>query len=137
MEIKRLGCPTCGAKLDVDTSQKVGICKYCNSAYTFDDGTIRIEHSFTNQDDQRLEANANVTLYKYKNYDKSLYMYLELYNKYQDNQDYLLGIILSLTEEFSLEEYAYSKWDLVIHYWELFLKIGNKDTIERYQSKID
>ena len=137
MEIKKLDCPSCGATLEVDSNKKSGICKYCKSPYILDDGVIRIEYSFADEEGKRQIANANVTLYKYKNYKKSLYLFMDLFYKYQDNQDFLLGIILSLTHDFTKEKYTLSDIKKIVYYWDLFKRIGKKENIEKYQKDID
>lgn len=137
MEIKVLECPSCGGKIEINEAKKTGKCKYCNSPYIFDDGVIRVEYSFADEESKRKIANANVALYKYQLYEKSLPLYKELFEKFQDNQDFLLGIILSLTNDFSKEFYTEKEIKKVLYYWDLFYKIGDSELIAKYQKDID
>ena len=136
MEIKKMECPSCGATVELDVKKKTGKCKYCNSPYVFDDGTIRVEHSFADEDSKRIIDNANVALYKYKDYKKSLPLFTQLFDKYQDNTDFLLGVILSLTEDFEKKDYSINESNKVFYYWNLFEKIGKENDIEKYKKDI-
>lgn len=136
MEIKKMDCPSCGASIELDLKKKSGKCKYCNAPYIFDDGTIRVEHSFSNEDSKRIIDNANVALYKYKDYKKSLPLFIQLFEKYQDNTDYLLGVILSLTEHFEKKDYEKNEANKVFYYWDMFEKVGKEEDIEKYKKDI-
>ena len=137
MKVRRINCPSCGGALEIDDSKPYGRCKYCNSAYMFDMGILKIEYSFADEDTKRDIANANVTLYKFKKYKQSLPKFLKLFEKFQDKPEFLLGIILSSTHEFTREEYSIGELKSILYYWDLFTKICEQTDIMKYQKDID
>ncbi len=137
MELKKINCPSCGGTIEIDASKKTGVCKYCNSQYALDDGVIRIEYSFADEETKRKIANANVALYKFKQYKKSLPLFISLYEKFQDNQDFLIGVIYSLTNDFTKQDYSIKEANTVIYYWDLYKKIGDEKVIKDHESEIN
>lgn len=137
MNVKRIACPSCGSNFEIDDNKKHGVCEVCNSSYYLEDDIIRIEYSFANEQMKRVIANANVSLYKFNNYKKSLPLFLKLFNKYQDNQDFLYGVLLSLTHNFELKKVSYSLYNKILKYWDLYEKIGKKDNIKKHKEYID
>ncbi len=136
MKVRRLNCPSCGAALNIEDTTRYGKCQYCNSCYVLDQGIMKVEYSFADEETTREIVNANVKLYKYKEYKQSLRMYISLFERYQDNKDFLLGIILSSTHQFTRDEYSRLEAKSILYYWDLFLKIGDNTDIEKYQNDI-
>lgn len=46
MKLIKLQCPSCGAHLEINTSQTVAYCSYCGQKMMIDDEVIRVRHEF-------------------------------------------------------------------------------------------
>ncbi len=107
----KLKCPSCGYMIDIKTKKEK--CNTCTKV-----------------------INAYTTLYEYKDYKKSLKLYMELYKEYPNNKDLLLGIILSISNEFSRIEYSLGERKSLIYYFDLYKKQATKEEINKYKDSI-
>lgn len=129
-------CPNCNASLKVKDNLNSGTCEYCGSHYAIDDGVIRIEHTVEVTDDTSLKI-ANTTLKKFKDYTESERLYRNLLYKYAHKPDVYIGLILSITKDFTEKVNNYYTLNEINNYWNRFTSIGDEKEVKKYISKIN
>lgn len=129
-------CPNCNANLKVKDNLSSGTCEYCGTHYAIDDGVIRIEHTVEVTDDTSLKI-ANTTLNKFKDYAESERLYRSLLYKYAHKPDVYIGLILSITKEFTERVNSYYTLNEINSFWNRFTSIGEDKDIKKYISKIN
>lgn len=135
MKIKEVKCPNCSANVKVKNNNK-GICEYCHSEIILDDETIKVEHRGTIEinDDTSLEI-AKVTLNKFKDYDKSLFLYRQLLYKYAHKDEVYIGLIRSITKDFQ-SNINYYQLNEINEYWQKYISLANNENITKYEDSI-
>ena len=101
MKIVNYKCRNCGANLKVESGITDGVCEYCQSPYHIDDGVIRVEYKVEFKNDNYLEV-AQTTLDKFKDYQKSEYLFKLLLNKYGHKKEVYIGIVRSIANDFTI-----------------------------------
>lgn len=137
MKLKELKCPNCNASISINENTKKGVCNYCNSEFIIDDETIKIEQSTTIElKDDSLQI-AKTTLESFKEYDKSLELYRELLPKYPHKREVYIGLIKSLTQDFSITSLSEEQLNEINQYLKKFKLLSFEEEYEQYELKIN
>lgn len=125
-------CPNCKANLDIKEGSTSGVCDYCRAPYTVDDGVIHVEHTVEITDTTSLKV-ANTTLYKFKEYDEAELLFRRLLFKYGHKPEVYIGLILSITHDFTEEVRTIPAMNEINELWERFISIGKEKDINKYK----
>lgn len=137
MKIKKIKCPNCDANISIKENETRGVCEYCNSEFIIDDETIKIEHTGTIEvtDDTSLKV-ANTTLNQFKDYDKSLLLYKRLLYKYAHKKEVYIGLIRSITRDFSIDNLASYQLNEINDYFKKYTSLATDKEIKKYEEHI-
>lgn len=138
MKIKSIKCPSCNANISIKDNATKGVCEYCQSEFIIDDNTVTIEHTGTIEitDDTSLKV-ANTTLNQFKDYDKSLLLYKSLKYKYAHKKDIYIGLIRSITRDFSINNITIFQLVEINNYWSKYITLATDKDIAKYEEKIN
>lgn len=125
-------CPNCKANLDVKEGDTNGVCEYCRAPYSIDDGVIRVEHTVEIKNDNPLKI-ANTTLYKFKEYEEAEVLFRDLIFELGHKPEVYIGLILSITHEFTKEITTVSAMNEINELWERYTAIGRPKEIAKYK----
>lgn len=125
-------CPNCKANLDLKEGSTSGVCDYCRAPYTVDDGVIHVEHTVEIADNTSLKV-ANTTLYKFKEYDEAEILFRRLLFKYGHKPEAYIGLILSITHDFTEEVKTIPAMNEINELWDRFISIGKEKDINKYK----
>lgn len=112
MSNAKLKCPSCGNEIDIKLEGGK-----CNTCYKI--------------------RNAYNTLYNYKDYKKSLGLYMELYKEYPKDKQLLLGVVLSISHEFTRIDYSVGERRSLVYYCGLYKKLANNTEINKYKNEME
>ena len=137
MKLIEIKCPNCHSNLNIKESKsKKIICEYCNTEFLLDDDTKIVKHIIEGQITEEQEfINAQTNLNILKNYDESYECYLKLSKKYVNNKDIWLGLLRSLTHDFT---YKYGSETFKVEYqkyWNNFKSLASPSDIDIYKEK--
>lgn len=125
-------CPNCKANLDIKDGETSGVCEYCRAPYTIDDGVIRVEHTIEFKNDNPLKI-ANTTLYRFKEYEEAELLFRDLIFKLGHKPEVYIGLILSITHEFTREITTVAAMSEINELWERYTAIGRPKEIAKYK----
>lgn len=125
-------CPNCKAHLDLKNNETSGVCEYCRAPYTIDDGVTRVEHTVEIKNDNPLKI-ANTTLYRFKEYEEAEVLFRELLFQLGHKPEVYIGLILSITHEFTKEITTISTMSEINELWERYIAIGRPKEIAKYK----
>lgn len=125
-------CPNCKANLELKEGSSSGVCDYCRAPYTIDDGVIHVEHTVEITDTTSLKV-ANTTLYKFKEYDEAEMLFRRLLFKYGHKPEVYIGLILSITYDFTEDVKTIPAMNEINELWERFISIGKEKDINKYK----
>lgn len=128
-------CPNCKANLNLKEGATSGVCDFCRAPFTIDDGVIHIEHTVEITDDTSLKV-ANTTLYKFKEYEESEILFRRLLFKYGHKPEVYIGLILSITHDFTKEMTTIPAMNEINELWERFVSIGKDKDIKKYKDNV-
>lgn len=134
MKIKSLNCPNCNAKLELKPGQANGICTYCDTPFILEDEVIRVEHEII--DNTSLKV-AETTLNKFKDYHKAEVIYKNLLHKYAHKEEVYIGLIRSITHDFTQEITQIYRINEINDYWQKYTSIATKTNIAKYSEGIN
>lgn len=136
MKLVETKCPNCGSSLKVEKRKKNVECEYCGANFVVDDNTIEVKHLNAGEINEEQEyINADTNLNKLKNYDEAYNIYLSLSKRYVDNPEVWIGLLRSLTKDFT---YKYATADfkkLYQKYWSNYIALAEKKDIDEYSKK--
>lgn len=137
MKLVETKCPNCGAALQVEKRNKKVKCDYCNSTFLLDDeNTINVKHMQVGQISEEQEyTNAKTNLDKLKNYDEAYKIYLSLSKRYVDDSEVWIGLLRSLTKDFSYKYATLEFRNLYQKYWNNYIALADKKDISKYEVK--
>lgn len=137
MKLVETKCPNCGAALQVEKRNKKVKCDYCNSTFLLDDeNTINVKHMQVGQISEEQEyINAKTNLDKLKNYDEAYKIYLSLSKRYVDDSEVWIGLLRSLTKDFSYKYATLEFRNLYQKYWNNYIALADKKDISKYEVK--
>lgn len=125
-------CPNCKANLEIKENETNGVCEFCRAPYSIDDGVIRVEHTVEFKNDNPLKI-ANTTLYKFKEYEESEILFRQLLFKLGHKPEVYIGLILSITHEFTKDLTTISAMNEINELWERYTAIGRPKEIDKYR----
>ena len=130
MKLISMNCPNCGSAIEVDSKSKKSKCEYCGTNILLDDNTITVKHMMEGSITEEQEfINAKTNLEVLKDYDAAYLGYLALSQKYVNNYELWLGLILSYTEEFT----SYKSSENLEEYWNKFKALAPKEEVSKYE----
>lgn len=136
MKLVETKCPNCGSSLKVEKRKKNVECEYCGASFVVDDNTIEVKHLNAGEINEEQEyINAETNLNKLKNYDEAYNIYLSLSKRYVDNPEIWIGLLRSLTKDFT---YKYATADfkkLYQKYWNNYIALADKKEVDEYAKK--
>lgn len=135
MKIVNYKCPNCNANLKVNSNETDGVCEYCQSPYHIDDGVIRVEYKVEFKNDNYLEV-AQATLDKFKDYQKSEYLFKMLLTKYGHKKEVYIGIVRSIANDFTISINNLHRLNELNGYFKKYQALANKNEINEYESKV-
>lgn len=134
MKLIDITCPKCKATMEVDEKRKQVTCKYCDNKILIDDEVKKVKHIMVGQIDEEQEfINANTNLNKFKDYEEAYKGYLSLSKRYVDNPEVWLGLLRSLSMDFTNTNYN----KLYLEYWGKFVSLSDEKTINKYKEKYE
>lgn len=134
MKIINVNCNKCGNTLKVNKNNKFVTCEYCNNNFYIDDEIKKVEIKIKGNNND-LE-NANTYLYNFKEYDKSLKLYLKLSNSNPNNKEIWIGILKSFTHDFTKTDYSISDKNFLGKTWNRFSSLASQEEINEYTDKM-
>jgi len=138
MNLKEIKCPNCNANLTIKDNKKNVICNYCKTEFILNDETIKIEHSGTIEiTNNNLFEVAKTTLEKFKDYDKSLILYKDLLTKYPHKREIYLGLIRSITKDFTIQSINGYQLTEINEYFRKYKILSTKEDALIYENKIN
>ena len=137
MKLVETKCPNCGAALQVEKRNNKVKCDYCNSTFLLDDeNTINVKHMQVGQISEEQEyIKAKTNLDKLKNYDEAYKIYLSLSKRYVDDSEVWIGLLRSLTKDFSYKYATLEFRNLYQKYWNNYIALADKKDISKYEVK--
>jgi len=136
MKLISVKCPNCNANLKIKQNSKKMQCEYCGSTVLLDDGTIKVKHIVEGQITEEQEfINAATNLNKIKDYEASYKGYLSLSKRYVNNEEIWIGLLRSLTQDFT---YKYASDNLKKEYqkyWSNYISLAEEKDIKKYREK--
>lgn len=136
MKLVETKCPNCGSSIEVEKRKKNIKCEYCGTSFAVSDDVIEVKHLMAGEISEEQEfINAETNLNKLKNYDEAYDIYLSLSKRYVDNAEIWIGLLRSLTKDFT---YKYGSQDfkkLYQKYWSSFIALADEDEREKYEKK--
>ena len=136
MKLLEVKCPNCNASLKVDKTNKKVTCDYCGTNFILDDNVIKVKHMMVGQITEEQEfVNAETNLNKLKDYSASYNGYLSLSKRYVNNEEVWIGLLRSLTHDFS---YKYESIDFKKEYqkyWNNFIALAPEEEKQKYYTK--
>lgn len=136
MKLVETKCPNCGSSIEVEKRKKKVNCEYCGTSFVVDDDVIEVKHLMAGEISEEQEfINAETNLNKLKNYDEAYEIYLSLSKRYVDNPEIWIGLLRSITKDFT---YKYGSTDfkkLYQSYWKSFCALADEKEKEKYEKK--
>ncbi len=133
MKLIEITCPKCKATMKVDKSKKELNCEYCGNKILIDDEVkkVKILHAGEITEDQEFN-NAEANL-KFKDYGKAFIGYKRLSMRYADNKEVWLGLLRSVTEDFTRKEYRPEYEE----YYNKYASLADEKELSKYKTKYD
>ena len=139
MKIVTHKCPSCGANLKIEKGATEGVCEYCETPYSIDDGVMRVEHKTTVEikNDNNLEI-AMANLENFKDYGKSEWLFKALIHKHGHKKEVYIGIVRSITHDFQITNFeSLTRLNEVNEYFRKYKSLATKKETSEYESKIN
>ncbi len=133
MKLIEITCPKCKATMKVDKSKKELNCEFCGNKILIDDEVkkVKILHSGEITEEQEFN-NAEANL-KFKDYGKAFIGYKRLSMRYADNKEVWLGLLRSVTEDFTRKEYRPEYEE----YYNKYASLADEKELSKYKTKYD
>lgn len=137
MKLIEVTCPKCRATMKVDQNKKEMNCEYCGNKFLIDDEVLKVKHINAGEIDEEQEFKNALTYLNFKEYVSAYNSYLSLSKRYVDNPVIWIGLLRSLSEDFTNKRYN----SLYESYWNKYSSLANeteismyKETYEKYMS---
>ena len=135
MKLVETKCPNCNSQIKVEPRKKI-VCEYCGANFLLEDNTIQIKHIQSGEITEEQEfINAETNLNKLKNYKEAYDIYLSLSKRYVDDASIWIGLLRSLTRDFTYKIELLSFKNNYEKYWKNFIALADKKEIEKYESR--
>lgn len=155
MKLVEMKCKNCGSKIKIKEDQKEAVCDFCRAEYKLDDEVQHIKYDDMEQVGYDLEMgkikarkeatskkatlsrdilDAKMYLEKMKDYDKAYKLFFKAKKHYPFEPEVYKGLIKSITHDFNYlnkSDYPY-----IVKYYDLYVKVANKNELEEYDGLI-
>lgn len=136
MKVVTINCPNCNASIKNHTGGKKFYCEYCGSAVSLEEEATKVKHIMEGQITEEQEfINAETFLNKVKDYDTSYDLYKSLSKKYANDHELWIGLLRSLTHDFTYKETGDRFQKEYQKYWRAFIALAPEKDIKKYQDK--
>jgi len=136
VKLVEVKCPNCNASLKVDENKKNISCDYCGTNFMLDDNTVHVKHIMAGQiTDEQEFINAETNLNKLKDYSASYKGYLSLSKRYVNNEEVWIGLLRSLTCDFSYKYGTLEFRQEYQKYWNNFIALASEEQQQYYFPK--
>lgn len=133
MKLIEITCPKCKATMKVDKSKKELNCEYCGNKILIDDEVKKVKILHAGEITEEQEFNNAEANLKFKDYDKAFIGYKRLSMRYADNKEVWLGLLRSVTEDFTRKEYRPEYEE----YYNKYASLADEKELSKYKTKYD
>lgn len=133
MKLIEITCPKCKATMKVDKSKKELNCEYCGNKILIDDEVKKVKILHAGEITEEQEFNNAEANLKFKDYGKAFIGYKRLSMRYADNKEVWLGLLRSVTEDFTRKEYRPEYEE----YYNKYASLTDEKELSKYKTKYD
>ena len=133
MKLIEITCPKCKATMKVDKSKKELNCEYCGNKILIDDEVKKVKILHAGEITEEQEFNNAEANLKFKDYGKAFIGYKRLSMRYADNKAVWLGLLRSVTEDFTRKEYRPEYEE----YYNKYASLADEKELSKYKTKYD
>lgn len=133
MKLIEITCPKCKATMKVDKSKKELNCEYCGNKILIDDEVKKVKILHAGEITEEQEFNNAEANLKFKDYGKAFIGYKRLSMRYADNKEVWLGLLRSVTEDFTRKEYRPEYEE----YYNKYASLADEKELSKYKTKYD
>lgn len=133
MKLIEITCPKCKATMKVDKSKKELNCEYCGNKILIDDEVKKVKILHAGEITEEQEFNNAEANLKFKDYGKAFIGYKRLSMRYADNKEVWLGLLRSVTEDFTRKEYRPEYEE----YYNKYASLAEEKELSKYKTKYD
>lgn len=135
MKLVETKCPNCNSHIKVEPRKKI-CCEYCGANFLLDDDTIKVKHIKSGGISEEQEfINAETNLNKLNNYEDAYDIYLSLSKRYVDDASIWIGLLRSLTKDFTYKIESISFKNNYEKYWKNFNALATDKEIKKFEEK--
>lgn len=136
MKLIEVKCTNCGASLQIESNKKQITCQYCGNNFLLDDNSSTVHHLMSGEISEEQEyINARTALNKLQDYDVSYNYYLSLSKRYIDNYEVWIGLLRSMTHDFTYKIDSKYFEDEYMKYWKNFVSLAPDEEVAKYSRK--
>ena len=133
MKLIEITCPKCKATMKVDKSKKELNCEFCGNKILIDDEVKKVKILHAGEITEEQEFNNAEANLKFKDYGKAFIGYKRLSMRYADNKEVWLGLLRSVTEDFTRKEYRPEYEE----YYNKYASLADEKELSKYKTKHD
>ena len=133
MKLIEITCPKCKVTMKVDKSKKELNCEYCGNKILIDDEVKKVKILHAGEITEEQEFNNAEANLKFKDYGKAFIGYKRLSMRYADNKEVWLGLLRSVTEDFTRKEYRPEYEE----YYNKYASLADEKELSKYKTKYD
>ena len=133
MKLIEITCSKCKATMKVDKSKKELNCEYCGNKILIDDEVKKVKILHAGEITEEQEFNNAEANLKFKDYGKAFIGYKRLSMRYADNKEVWLGLLRSVTEDFTRKEYRPEYEE----YYNKYASLADEKELSKYKTKYD
>ncbi len=133
MKLIEVTCPKCNAVMKIDKVKKEMVCEYCKNKILIDDEVKKVKHIKVGEIDEEQEYKNASTYLSFKDYDNAYNCYLSLSKRFVDNPIIWIGLLRSLSEDFTTKKYN----SLYESYWSNYVSLANKNDVDKYKTEYE
>lgn len=128
MNLKEVRCPNCNINISILDNTTKYICQHCNHEFIIDNNNQINANNLLNE--------ANNTLNQLKDYDKSLNLYKELLQKYNNKREIYIGLIRCITKDFTISNINGYKLNEINEYFKKYKILATEEEFSKYDNLI-
>lgn len=139
MNLKEIKCPFCGISISIPNNTTKCICDHCNQEFVINNNEVELKQEQTNSSEtieDTLIQDANDALNQSKDYEKSLNLYKELLQKYTNRREIYIGLIRSITKDFTINNINGYELNQINEYFKKYKILATDEEIELYDTTI-
>lgn len=136
MKLVETKCPNCNSNIEVESNRRRAECQYCGTKFVLDDNTVNVKHiSAGGISEEQEYINAETYLNKFRNYDEAYKLYLSLSRRFVDNPEVWIGLLRSMTHDFTYKINTKLFQKNCTMYWNNFCSLVDKSEVDEYLGK--